>query len=920
MLRTSLPLPLMLVMATGCTNILEKPFRDADGDGGTDTSVDTADTGRDTSDTSDTGRDTSDTSDTGRDTSDTSDTGGDTSDTGSSGASELDVPGDVVTFEEGGEQQSVDLADASGDSNEGQEFYLLLVNTGGSDVGYELRYRPGEAAARPSPAPARVPARVTPARVGAASGTRPARATPPPPPPLEDADVGSARDEFLVRDDLYDTESFSVVNARLWALGENVAIWVDEDLPIDWDVDCDGTVDVPDRFEAYGFDNCDLSTVADIIDGNIVPNVRALYGDESDIDSDGRVSVVITPVLNAITLTSSDESDFTSVLPGYAEPSVDLQTYSSRTNPGSDEAEVVYVFAPDPYGFFNPNTAPTVEDYTSFQLAAEVARSFTTLVTYNQKVLVGESSSEEDWLNDALGSFAADYCGFGANFYEDAWDYLDAPHLAPLVRESDPGNLGTLARGAQFLYARWLYDAAERSAAGSGLTLMNSIVQRADVGVDAVGAATEEVLGLTFAQSTVAWQLALLTTGQVDGDGLPLVDPDTWAPYADAVIIDAPPDDPRGFYGAHGYQSGLNILGFNRVYTGGTTTTPEELTARAVRLGNVDTMVYAPGFEFQGFISGNYGAQVVRLVGPTFATSSLEIEATGEGVVGMVVRWNDPTTPDWSIEDSFSAADTNAIPLPALPTDGRPIYGVGRISEVGSTYVIDESGDETSAEVVDSDRWLLDLRDRPVGTDVHVVAWLDRRFSNTSGAIGLSDPWLAIVPEEYVPLPTVTGTTSGACADGYAFAYPTSVLSYLYGQVFLSSTLVSGNEDAFDACGSSSGSTTCDEDWDRDGVLDSNEPAPTSFLGQVRVMECTANGNVAPSAYEVGDDNLDVDELDSDDTPTYSYYDNTGGRNGDEGEEAYVDVTLEGGRTYLVVVGAAAGDGAYELTLREMTE
>ena len=172
MLRTSLPLPLALVMATGCTNILEKPFLDADG-GGTDTAVDTADTGRDTSDTSDTGRDTADTSDTAVDTADTSDTGGgDTSDTGASGATELDVPGDVVTFEEGSEQQSIDLTDASGDSNEGQEFYLLLVNTGASDVGYELRYRPTEAAARPGPPPARpaAPTRATPRSGGPRAG------------------------------------------------------------------------------------------------------------------------------------------------------------------------------------------------------------------------------------------------------------------------------------------------------------------------------------------------------------------------------------------------------------------------------------------------------------------------------------------------------------------------------------------------------------------------------------------------------------------------------------------------------------------------------------------------------------------------------------------------------------------------------
>ncbi len=918
MLRYALPLPLLLAAAfgAGCTNISStKPFQRGDTGSTTDT-----DTGRDTADTSDTGQDTSDT---GRDTSDTSvdtadtaiDTGGDTS---TPSTSEFDAPGDVVTFDEGSERQSVDLSDRSGDSNADQEFFLVLVNTGASASGYSLRYQPVTEGATPPSPPAR-PRRAVPSETRPhPAPTRHARAAAPPP-PLADGDIGTARDEFLVRDDLYDTESYAVVNARLWALGENVAIWVDEDVPIDWDVDCDGVVDVPDRFDAYGFDNCDLATVADIIDGNIVPNVRALYGDESDLDLDGRVAVVISPVLNAITLSSTDDSDYDDVLSSYAEPAVDLQPYNARTNPGSDEAEVVYVFAPDPYGFFNPNTGPTVEDYTSYQLAAEVARSFTTLVTYNQKVVIGESSVETDWLNDALGTFAADYCGFGANFYGDAWEYLDATHLAPLVRPDDPGNLGTLSRGAQYTYARWLYDAAEARGAAGGVALMNSIVQRSEVGIDAMEIALWDGLSMTFAETVVAWQVALLTTGQVDTDGYPLVDSATWAPYAPAASLDAPPDDARGFYGANGYQVGLAVDGVNRAFTGGTTATPEELVARAVRMGNVDTLTFSPGFDFNGYVGANYATQVVRLVGPTFDTTALQIQAAEEGLIGAVVRWNDPTTADWAIEDSFSATDANAMTLPMLPSDGSTVHGIGRITLPGSTYVVTAEGEE-SLDVADTDRWRLDLRDRPSSETVTVTAWLERRYSDMSGGMELADPWLAIVPEDVVPLPTVDGTTSGACADGEAFAYPTSVLEYLYSQVFLASALYDGTEADLDACGVSSGSTTCDADWDRDGVLDADEPLPTSFLGQVRVMECTANGNVAPSTWSVTTDNLDIDELDDDSEPTYSFLQNTGGRAGEEGEEGYVQVDLQGGRTYLVVVGASSGDGTYELSVRQLVE
>jgi hypothetical protein len=726
------------------------------------------------------------------------------------------------------------------------------------------------------------------------------------------------QDEFRVRNDLSETDSYTVVNATLHALGENVAIWVDDDLPIDVDLDCDGVIDIPDAYDAFGFNNCDLLTVADIIDSNIVPNVRALFGDESDIDGDGRVSVVITPVLNAITLTSDDDSDYSRVLPSYAEPSVDLQDFDYRTNPGSDEAEVIYVHAPDPYGFFNPNTAPTVEDYTNYQLSSEVARSFTTLVTFNQKVLVGESSAESDWLNDVLGTFAADYCGFGASYYADAWSYLDGPHLFPLVRSETPGELGSLSRGAQYLFGRWLYDYAVQEN-GEGASAMRDIVQRTDTGTDALNAMALDVLDTTFDELVLRWQIAMIAGGRMDADGVSVVDPSEWPGYLAISNLDAPPADPRGFYGANGYQVGFNVRGVNHAYGGGTESAATELASRAVQAGNTDFLTYVPGFDFNGYIAGNYGAQVVRLVGLDYTETTVEIQSSNEGLVGAVVRWTDPTAPDWSAEDSFSPTDTNAIVLPSLPVDGSPIFGIGRLTSSGTTQSIDEDGVATESDVVDTDRWTLDLRDRAVGSQVTVAAWIERHYNDSNGTLGPSDPWLVIAPSELVPQPTVAGTNSATCADGEPFAYPTSVLEHLYTQVFLSGTLYDGDESELDPCGTSAFPTTCVTDWDRDGVTNGEEPTPSTVYGQLLVMECTANGNVRPTASQISTDNLDVDELDEDDVASYDSLLNVGGATDDRTEDAFVSLSLEGGRVYTVLVGASMGTGTYELTVRDLS-
>ena len=52
------------------------------------------------------------------------------------------------------------------------------------------------------------------------------------------------------------------------------------------------------------------------------------------------------------------------------------------------------------------------------------------LISYNQHVLVNESDAEESWVTKGIAAVVADLVGFGAIYYDDAWDYMDAPHLS----------------------------------------------------------------------------------------------------------------------------------------------------------------------------------------------------------------------------------------------------------------------------------------------------------------------------------------------------------------------------------------------------------------------------------------------------------------------------------------------------------
>ena len=63
------------------------------------------------------------------------------------------------------------------------------------------------------------------------------------------------------------------------------------------------------------------------------------------------------------------------------------------------------------------------------------------------------------WLVEGLGALAADLCGFGAVNYDDAWHYLDATHLYPLVTEEDAGAVSS--KLGVVLFLRWLMDTQE---------------------------------------------------------------------------------------------------------------------------------------------------------------------------------------------------------------------------------------------------------------------------------------------------------------------------------------------------------------------------------------------------------------------------------------------------------------------------
>jgi hypothetical protein len=913
--------------------------------------------------------------DTDADTDADTDIGDDTGpDTGEEGDESFDNPGDTVIARSNDDGKiKVDLSDSSGDSNREQEFYLVVINAGTAELGYTLRYEPtvdeedeeddsgappddgappdeGETPDEGGPPdegepPAAVVLPAAPSRGGLLTRTaepvRPlgprglAKSGSPPPPPsevLDDTDIGIARRVFHARRSLMDTTDCEVVDSTLWAIGESVAIWVDGDVPIDRYLDCDdlegGGFEEAER-DAYGFDNCDLETIAQIVDTNIVPNVRSLLGDESDVNYDDLVSVLISPVLNAISLTSDDEDEYETLIESYTDPLVDLDEYDESGNPCSDYQEVIYVFAPDPYGYYNAFSSVTVDEYTSMELAGQIAQGMAHLIIYNQKVIEGGGDAEENWLASGIAAMAADLTGFGAIFFDDAWDYMDASHLKSLTdgeeeserkSEDEDTVLSTEKRGAQYLFFRWLVDAY-------GEDVLATLVQSEVTGADNILEATGE----EFEDVAMAWQVALAVTGVTNIDGDELVSTADWSQFADATLASAPTSEPASgdHYGANQYQMGINVRGLNLYMEGGTTEDPTQIDENNVTVSNSDHFTYAPGSPFYGYLEPNFSGHVVRMIDIPYERATLEVESPSSDIRAVVIRWNDPETIDFKVEDVFSAMDATNVPLPPLPDDESEITGLGVLSEPGKTAVL--SGGETlTTDVYDTDRWLLDLTDRDATEAIDIVITVDRRYESVDGQIAPYDLWAAIIPVDLLPTPTVDGTTSGSCEDGDDFAYPASMPDFLYAQLLLAGASGSDGVTAgFDPCGATylgdtgdTGDTdelSCEIDWDRDDVLDQDEPRPSTLIEQVMVQQCTMAGGVIEDFEPIdADDVIDIDSLDDNDDPTIDRVRNLGGLSGDSDEEAYLETTVGGGAQYVIVVGAGTDTGPYEIRVRQV--
>ena len=284
-----------------------------------------------------------------------------------------------------------------------------------------------------------------------------------------------------------DCDEFVPSTATAKLVGDRVAIFVDDDTPA-------------------AYSETDLASVGQLFDDFLYPIDTTAFGRESDLDANGVVIVLLTPLVNKLSPNCTN-----SVILGYFF-GLDLLPSQSHSNDG----EVFYGLVPGTV----VGGCSVDEAFALGNLPGVFIHEFQHMISFNQHVLVRSSTSAEDtWLNEGLSHYAEELGGrnvpdaecpgfascreqfIGGNI-ENAYEYLDDPESHFLV---EPGNSsGTLAeRGANWLFVRWLADHfAATQPNGTELT-------RALDGTNRVGSANvAAVTGVDFSTLVSEWQLA----------------------------------------------------------------------------------------------------------------------------------------------------------------------------------------------------------------------------------------------------------------------------------------------------------------------------------------------------------------------------------------------------------------------------
>jgi hypothetical protein len=207
----------------------------------------------------------------------------------------------------------------------------------------------------------------------------------------------------------------------------------------------------------------DFTQLGSVFDDDLYGVATRAFGAESDVDGDGRIAILLTPVVNSLT---SKEVCAQSFIAGFFF-AVDINP-GSIGDPRSNQAEVFFAIAPDPEG--QVTCSFSIQRILQ-QVPVTFIHEFQHMINFYQHAMIRDGLLEELWLNEAMSHLAEELGGlhfrdldddsrfnqFAAGNLVNTYDYLSDPGAVFALAPSD--GTGTLQeRGAGWLFLRWLVD------------------------------------------------------------------------------------------------------------------------------------------------------------------------------------------------------------------------------------------------------------------------------------------------------------------------------------------------------------------------------------------------------------------------------------------------------------------------------
>ncbi len=220
------------------------------------------------------------------------------------------------------------------------------------------------------------------------------------------------------------------------------------------------------------------------------------FGDPSDIDHNGRIVILLTRTVNA--MTTQEIKDQGARIVGFFF-GIDLRP-DPIFNPFANGREIFYAVVPNELEDL-PGAKVTEAEYVSL-MGGTFAHEFQHMINYNQHVLMRGGALEETWLDEGLAHMAETLNGYPTQNRLRSAFFLDSPSEVALVGDGD----GLDERGASWLFVHYMVERF-------GQSVLGKLVKTNQISTSNVSTAT----GRTFASLFHEWANMLL----LDGGGVP---------------------------------------------------------------------------------------------------------------------------------------------------------------------------------------------------------------------------------------------------------------------------------------------------------------------------------------------------------------------------------------------------------------